>query len=153
MIVPVFHRVLIALILFVGISTDAATTLRVEKFVISGGGGSSTNSRFGVTGTIGQKEGDKKLTNGRFTVEPGFWNVVGLVQIPNSPLLQLEQDASGICIRWNSSSSAFILETSNSVGPNAVWSQAVGLIIQDGANRRYKVASAPGTKFYRLRLR
>ena len=131
----------------------AEPALRIDKFVFSGGGGSSTNTRFGVTGTIGQKEGDKELSGGRFTVKPGFWSTIGLVQLPGSPLLELHRVGADVVIRWPATSAAqgFVLEQSNFVGPSAVWIAVPASGDNVGAFLQLNVVPQAGARFYRLR--
>lgn len=49
-----------------------AQSLTVDRFVLSGGGGTSTNGAFSVTGTIGQPDSGAKLAGGNYSVEGGF---------------------------------------------------------------------------------
>jgi hypothetical protein len=54
--------------------THAQIDRTITKFVIAGGGGSTSNSsRFTVTGTSGQPEAGL-LSGGRFAVIGGFWS-------------------------------------------------------------------------------
>ena len=53
---------------------------------VSGGGGTSTNSRFTITGTIGQVDASPLMTGGRYAVGGGFWSLYA-VQTPGAPEL------------------------------------------------------------------
>jgi len=51
---------------------------------VDGGGGTSTSAVYKVTGTIGQPDAGR-MTNGQFTVEGGFWGIIGVVPTPGAP--------------------------------------------------------------------
>ena len=54
---------------------------------ISGGGGTSTNSRFVISGTIGQTDAGGLMSGGRFAMGGGFWSLYA-VQTPGAPVLR-----------------------------------------------------------------
>ena len=55
---------------------SGAGTLTVPWFVIAGGGGSSSNAQFSVSGTVGDVSASTNMTAGSFTVVGGFWQRV-----------------------------------------------------------------------------
>jgi hypothetical protein len=74
----VLQHVTIALVIGLVLATTAVGMAHaqiepdVEKFVIAGGGGSSTSQRFTLIGTIGQTDVGT-TQGGRFTLTGGFW--------------------------------------------------------------------------------
>ncbi len=141
------------LLLLVGRAGSAEQTLRVDKFVLSGGGGESAGGKFGVTGTIGQPEGDQTLVGGRFGVDPGFWSAIGLVQLPGSPLLQLRRIDTQVLIVWPLATieQGFVIEESASMEPSAIWRKATGSFRVGGDKVVLTVAARPGLRFFRLK--
>ena len=101
--------------------------MRVDKFVLSRGGGNSSQGRFAVTGTIRQKEGDRRIANGRFSLRPGFWNVIGLIQLPGSPELRILQSAG------------------------TVWRPSTGAVAVVDGRIQKEIRPHPGNLFFRLR--
>jgi hypothetical protein len=57
-----------------------------------------------------------------------------------------------IVLRWNASATGYVLQSSASIGPGAVWTNVPGTPVAEGSNLRVtQVISATGSQFYRLR--
>ena len=61
----------------------------IDWHKINGGGGTSTNARYAVSGTIGQPDASGSLTGGRYAVSGGFWSLYA-VQTAGAPVLRLQ---------------------------------------------------------------
>ncbi len=48
-------------------------TLAIDKYVVAGGGGTSTGGGFSLDGTIGQAAAGGPLAAGSFSLTSGFW--------------------------------------------------------------------------------
>ena len=64
--------------------TALAQTYSVNWSAVDGGGGTSTGGVYTVSGTIGQPDAGK-LAGSNYTLEGGFWGIVGAVQTPGAP--------------------------------------------------------------------
>lgn len=147
-----FHLSAIVFCLAALASVEAAT-LDIQRFTVAGGGGSSSKANFSVTGTIGQKEGNRKLANGRFEVKPGFWRYIGLVQLPGSPELQLQTIGNTTYLRWATAGpdQEIVLEVSSAIGPGANWQPATTPITTSAGQSRVEIVSRSSNQFFRLR--
>src|SRR5258706_1616196 len=58
-----------------------AQNFSIDWYSIDGGGGTSTNTQFSLTGTIGQPDAGH-MSGGSFTLEGGFWGSVAAVLKP-----------------------------------------------------------------------
>ncbi len=83
---------------------------------------------------------------------PGFWSTIGLVQLPDSPLLELQRVGSDLVLRWPATAAdqGFVLEQSGSVGTGASWSVVDNTASNVGVFRQLEIPVQPGTRFYRL---
>src|SRR5262249_59501354 len=54
----------------------------IDRYVISGGGGTSTGGNLIVNGTIGEVSATNAQTGGSFTLTGGFWNTVSTEATP-----------------------------------------------------------------------
>ena len=123
----------------------------VDWFKIGGGGGTSSQGGFSVSGTIGQPEAGARMTGGGFTVTGGFWSVVSVVQTPGAPLLSISRtDPNTMTVYWPSSAAGFqIQQTIDLTGGN--WSTAVEDVNDNGTNKFIVVSpTVAGKRFYRL---
>ena len=134
--------------------SPTSESLPVEPAVLlSGGGGTSTNGAFSVTGTIGQPDSGAKLAGGNYSVEGGFWSVAVIVQTPGAPLLSLThlRDSGILFFSWPVTPENYSLESTPLLGPSGAWTP-VSASVQEGS--QYRSISLPqqsGQRYYRLR--
>ena len=57
-------------------------TLAIDKYVVAGGGGTSTGGGFTLDGTIGQPAAGGPLAAGTFSIDSGFWEPSSTVAAP-----------------------------------------------------------------------
>jgi len=135
-----------ALVVFLSDFTAHAQNFAIDWFKIGGGGGTSTNGNYSITGTIGQPDAGPKMSGGNYSVESGFWQAITLVQTPDAPLLQITRNGTQATIHWDQDVTGFILEFTTSLSAPVNW-QAVGGV----ANNSVNVSAATGRVFFRLR--
>ena len=128
-----------------------AQTFTVDYFVLSGGGGTSTNGPFSLTGTIGMPESGPRLAGGPYTVDGGFWSVAVAIQMPAAPLLSVTRSSGAVAISWPASSAAFVLEATGSLAAPIAWQPVGQTPVIVGPDNTVTLAASPGSKFYRLR--
>lgn len=129
--------------------SGAAQTLRIDRFVLSGGGGTSTNSSFSLTGTIAQPDATPALSSGRFTLEGGFWSAAIAVQVPGAPLLTITRVGSTAILSWDINATGFVVEVSDSVLGG--WQPLGTTPTAAGNTFAVTVSLTPNLRFYRLR--
>lgn len=144
---------LMALSILLGCTLTAvnAQNYAIAWFTIDGGGGTSSGGAYSLSGTIGQPEAGM-MTGGSYTLQGGFWSVVGAVQTTNAPLLSIEHTTTNsVIISWPAPATGWQLqENANLTTTNWV---NVATAPQEVGARKQVVAplpTAPACRFYRL---
>jgi hypothetical protein len=114
----------------------------------SGGGGTSTNGQFAVTGTIGQLDAKNAMSGGNFSVTGGFWSLISVVQTTGAPVLDISQSGNTVTISWQNVS-GWSLQQNNNLSLPANWAASGGVTTTNGINY-LNLTSAPGNLFFRL---
>jgi hypothetical protein len=114
------------------------------------GGGTSTNSQYSVTGTIGQPA-TAASADGRYTVQSGFWGLFAAIQTPGAPTLRIMKTTNNaVLIVWPSSQTAFALQQSTDL-KTGNWVSAGVPPTDDGTNTTVVITPATGNRFFRLK--
>jgi hypothetical protein len=116
---------------------------------VSGGGGTSSNSPFAVSGAIGQHDAAKSMSGGNFSVTGGFWALYA-VHTAGAPALGiLRTPTNTVEVYWPSPSTGWDLQvntnlsTTNWVTPPET--------VNDNGTIKYIIVNPPtGDRFYRL---
>jgi hypothetical protein len=130
-----------------GLHTAGAQNLSVDWYTIDGGGGTSTNGVYAVTGTIGQPDAGV-LTDGFYQVTGGFWSVLAAVSAPGAPTLRILSAETNVIVAWPYPSSGFGLQRSDALVPTS-WVNTTNLPTQVGSEWQVTIVTA-GIQFYRL---
>src|SRR5262245_52127934 len=87
-----------------------AQTYAIDWYSMDGGGGTSTGGVYSISGTIGQYDAGR-MSGGNFSIEGGFWAIVGAVQAPGGPALRVVRSTTNtVVIAWPAPSTGFSLE-------------------------------------------
>ena len=117
----------------------------INWFKIAGGGGTSTNGQYSLSGTIGQHDAGGPMTNGPYSLVGGFWVLPTLVQTPGAPTLHITNAAPGFAtIWWTPPTPGFTLQSTDSLSPTA-WTNA-----PSGPTNPATVPATLPARFYRL---
>ena len=126
-----------------------AQTYSIDWYSIDGGGGTSTNSQYTLSGTIGQPDAGR-MTGGNFTLDGGFWGIIAAVQIPGGPLLRVVLTGTNtVVVAWPSPSTGFALQENGAAGTPG-WSGVTNPISVVGSENQVIIAPSEGNRFYRL---
>ena len=138
---------LIGLACFVAVATFAQFSIGWYK--IGGGGGTSANGQYAVSGTIGHHEAGSSMTGGTYSLTGGFWAIYA-VSTPGAPALSIAMTPTNtVLISWPSPSTGFGLQQNlDLAGTN--WVTPLEIINDDGVNRFIIVIPAPGNRLFRL---
>ena len=123
----------------------------IDWFVVGGGGGTSGNGTYAVSGTIGQPATGGSLSGGAYTVTGGFWAVDTIgVTVPSPPSLQLATGPNGIHLYWPATTTGFVLERSvgSASGP---WTPVNAGVSNDGTFLGVDLAPSLSAAFFRLK--
>ena len=123
-----------------------AQPYEIDWHTIDGGGGTSTNAQFSLSGTIGQPDAGTTLTNGQYSVTGGFWALPQAVQTPGAPLLSIAPAGPGQAqISWEPDTGTdWVLQQTPTLSP-ASWADAL-----TGTTNNIVVPATNSARFYRL---
>jgi hypothetical protein len=117
----------------------------VDWHTIDGGGGTSTNGQYSISGTIGQPDAGGPMTNGQYSVTGGFWALPQAVQTEGAPTLTIAKGAPGFAlISWTSASTNWVLQERLSL-TSGNWTNS-----PSGPTNPVTVPATVPVKFYRL---
>ena len=128
----------------------AAQSYSIDWSTIDGGGGTSTNGQYSVSGTIGQPDAGLAMSGGNYTLQGGFWSLISVVQTPGAPLLTLTRSGASVIISWPSPSTGYVLRQNNNLANAGGWSDYGGIIGDNGTIKSTTNAPPTGTLFFRL---
>jgi hypothetical protein len=137
-----------ASLLIAGTTALHAQTYSVNWSAIAGGGGTSTNGPFAVSGTVGQTAAGGSMTNGQFSVTGGFWALVSAVQTPGAPPLYITRSGNSVTVFWQDTP-GWNLQQNSSVKAPGNWTVSSGVTISNGTNY-LNLTSPAGALYFRL---
>ena len=120
----------------------------IDWYKVSGGGGTSTNGQYSVSGTVGQQDASGPMTGGSYSLTGGFWSLIAVVPTPGAPLLATSHSGSRVTVYWQNVS-GWSLQQNSSVTAPAGWSASGGVMTANGTNY-LNLASPTGRLFFRL---
>ena len=120
----------------------------IDWFKISGGGGTSTNGQYAVTGTIGQPDAGGAMSGGNYSLTGGFWSLISVVQTAGAPTLFISQSGNKVTVYWQDVS-GWSLQQNNDLAAPANWSASSGVTPSGGTNY-LTIMSPAGNLFFRL---
>jgi len=144
-------KFLVILGLFTAISSWAQS-FSVTSHTIGGGGGTSTNVQFSVTGTIGQPDAGGAMTNGQYSATGGFWSLVSVVQVPGVPILSIARlGGGGIQLSWpDAATNTYTLQQNANLGTTNWVTSGFSVGNANGTNT-VVISSPVGRLFFRLK--
>jgi hypothetical protein len=134
----------IAALLFVA-SLLHAQNYSIEWYKGAGGGGTSANGQYSLSGTIGQHDAEAPVTGGNYSLSGGFWSLYA-VQTPGAPLLSITISGSRAIVSWPSSVTGYTLQTNSNLSTTN-WSNYGGTVV----NNTITNSPPTGTVFFRLK--
>lgn len=135
---------------FVAAGLARAQSYSIDWYKIAGGGGTSSNGQYTVSGTIGQHDAGGPMTGGNYSLTGGFWSLISVVQTAGSPTLTISHVGNNIVVSWPSPSTGFTLEQNSSIG--AGWVTSGYTITDDGTHKSITIIGpTTGNLFFRLK--
>ena len=117
---------------------------------ISGGGGTSTNGQYAVTGTIGQPDAGVAMSGGNYSVTGGFWSLISVVQTAGLPNLILTHNGNTVTVSWPDTGSYTLQQNDNLAVPGG-WVTTVYQINTANGIKSITITSPTGNLFFRLK--
>jgi hypothetical protein len=127
-------------------STLHAQSYSIGWYKIAGGGGTSTNGQYSLSGTIGQPDAGSAMTGGNYSVTGGFWSLISVVQTEGAPLLSITYAGNQAIVSWPASVTSWTLQTNNNLA-TGTWGNYAGTVVNNS------VTNSPptGNLFFRLK--
>lgn len=124
-----------------------AQNYSIDWHKVAGGGGTSTNGQYTVSGTIGQHDTGVS-TGGNYTVTGGFWSLINVVQTAGAPTLFITHSNNAVIVYWQTTA-GWTLQQNASLSAPANWSASSGITAANGTNS-ITLVNPTGTLFFRL---
>ena len=126
-----------------------AQNYSIDWFKIAGGGGTSTNGQYSVSGTIGQPDACGSMTGGSYSLTGGFWSLIAVVQTPSAPTLYISHSGNAVTVYWQAVS-GWSLQQNNNLTLPVNWTASGGVTPLNGTNY-LNITSPTGNLFFRLK--
>lgn len=141
-------RVLLALALLLP-ALGFAQQYSIDWYKIAGGGGTSSNGQYVISGTIGQADAGT-MGGGNYSLTGGFWSLLSVVQSPGAPLLSIHLTATNtVLLSWPVTTPAYNLQKSATVSAPSWGSVTNTATVVNGQNQ-VLIAPPVGNSFFRL---
>jgi hypothetical protein len=97
-----------------------AQSYSIDWYKVAGGGGTSTNGQYSLSGTIGQPDASGAMTGGNYSLTGGFWSLISVLQTPGVPNLTITQVGNSVIISWPNTGS-YTLQQNSNLAVSADW--------------------------------
>ena len=121
----------------------------IDWYKIAGGGGTSTNGQYAVTGTIGQPDASGTMTGGNYSITGGFWALISVVQTAGAPTLYIGHSGNTVTVYWRDATGWNLYENGDLANPNG-WSASSGVGPPSNGTNSLNIPSPAGKLFFRL---
>jgi hypothetical protein len=125
----------------------------IDWYKIAGGGGTSTNGQYSLSGTIGQPDASSALTGGNYSLTGGYWALINVVQMPGVPkLIIVPNGPNSVKVLWpDPATNSYTLQQNSNLAATAGWVTS-GYAITNGFGTNYCTITPPtGNLFFRLK--
>ena len=120
----------------------------IDWYKVAGGGGTSTNGQYAISGTIGQHDAGGPMTGGNYSLTGGFWALISVLQTPGAPTLYISHSGNTVTVYWQAVS-GWTLHQNNNLANPAGWSLNSSWSNSNGTNS-LSLTSPTGNLFFRL---
>ncbi|MEI6197196.1 MAG: hypothetical protein WCS42_23015 [Verrucomicrobiota bacterium] len=132
------------------VSLAWAQQYSVDWYKVAGGGGTSTNGQYSVSGTIGQPDASAAMSGGPYSVTGGFWALINVVQTPGAPTLYISHAGNTVTVSWQNVSGWNLVQNGNLTTPVGSWSASSSPTLTGGTNY-LNLVNPTGNLFFRLK--
>jgi hypothetical protein len=130
-----------------------AQSYSIDWYKIAGGGGTSTNGQYSVSGTIGQPDASGAMTGGSYSLTGGFWSLISVVQTPGVPnLVIVPNGPNSVKILWpDPATNSFTLQQNNNLATTANWTTTGYATSAANGTNSITITPPVGNLFFRLK--
>jgi hypothetical protein len=131
------------------VCNSAFAQYSIDWFTVDGGGGTTSDGVYEITGTIGQPDAGSVIA-GSYVIEGGFWSNLEAGPEPDRPGLTIERvSPSSVLVFWPAPSDGFVLQqNTNLITTN--WVAVTNLPVVVNAEKQVTVSPLVGNRYYRL---
>ncbi len=127
----------------------SAQSYSIDWYKVAGGGGTSTNGQYSLSGTIGQHDASGPLTGGNYSLTGGFWALYA-VPTTGAPTLRIVLTTTNTAVvAWPSVSSGWKLQQNLNLS-TTTWTTPSESVNDNGTEKFIIVKPPVGNRFYRL---
>src|ERR1035437_2469182 len=136
---------LLTLLTLLTVPTAHAQPYSLDWYKVAGGGGTSANAQYSVSGTIGQPDAGS-MSGGSYTLTGSFWGIITAVQTVGAPplMITLNSPPTTVTISWPSPSTGFKLQENPDLNP-ANWVAVPTTNSDNGPLKSIVVAPPPSS--------
>jgi hypothetical protein len=127
----------------------SAQTYTVDWYKVAGGGGTSTNGQYSISGTIGQHDAGGPMTGGNYSLIGGFWALYSVFQTSGAPTLYVSHSGNTVTVYWQNVSGWGLQQNNNLALPTG-WSASSGVTTSNGTNY-WSITQPTGNLFFKLK--
>lgn len=126
-----------------------AQNYNIDWYKIAGGGGTSSNGQYTISGTIGQHDAGASMTGGSYSLTGGFWSL-SVVQTPGAPILSISRTGpTTVLVWWLADVGNYKLQT-NATLSSSSWANYSSPIDTAGGTNSVTISPRSGNLFFRL---
>ncbi|MEI7938568.1 MAG: hypothetical protein WCK27_17930 [Verrucomicrobiota bacterium] len=119
----------------------------IDWFTVDGGGGTTSDGVYEITGTIGQPDAGSVIA-GNYVIEGGFWS--DLEPVPGAPDLTIERmSPSSVLLAWPAPSNGFMLQQNTNL-TTTNWVAVTNPPVVVNGEKQVTVSPLVGNRYYRL---
>lgn len=126
----------------------SAQNYAIDWHKIAGGGGTSSNGQYVLSGTIGQHDAGGLTTGGNYSITGGFWALYSVAQTPGAPPLYISQSSNTVTVYWQNVA-GWNLQQKTNLATAGGWSASSGVTNFNGTNF-LSLTPSGGNLFFRL---
>lgn len=130
--------------------TAPAQSYSVNWYKVSGGGGTSTNGTYSISGTIGQHDASGSMTGPGYAVTGGFWAIYA-VQTAGLPPLNIRWAGPNSAIVYWLNTGSYSLKTNGNLNKTN-WVNYGGTVTTLNGTNSVTFTPPKGNLFFRLSL-
>ncbi|MGA3181014.1 MAG: hypothetical protein ABSF38_11770 [Verrucomicrobiota bacterium] len=135
-------------ILFFGLLVPAlchAQSYSIAWSKIAGGGGTSSNGQFSLTGAIGQPDAGAAMTGGNYSLTGGIWSIITVV----GPYLAISHAGNSVTVSWPTTA-GYTLQQNNNLAAASGWAASAYSVSTNNGTNSITITPPAGNLFFRL---
>ena len=126
-----------------------AQSYSIDWYKIGGGGGTSTNGQYSLSGTIGQHDAGGPMSGGNYSLTGGFWALYSVIQTTGAPTLYITHSGNTVTVFWQAVP-GWSLQQNSTLALPSTWSASSGVTTSNGTNY-WSITPPVGNMLFQLK--